>query len=107
MDFNTEVGWRIKMLRESRHYTREQLAELAEISAKFLGEIENGRKGCSARILYRIALALDVDADYLLTGRYAAAETGEFQHLVSRFQPEQKDRVEKLLEIVYEMCDRT
>ena len=39
------AGIRIRFLREERHYTREYLAEMADISPKFLYEIESGQKG--------------------------------------------------------------
>ena len=36
------------------------LAELADISPRFLYEIETGRKGFSAEVYYKIGQALDV-----------------------------------------------
>ena len=39
-DFYAKAGQRIRNLREVNRYTREKLAELAEISPKFLYEIE-------------------------------------------------------------------
>ena len=42
-----DAGNRIRYLRERQHYTREQLAEMADISPKFLYEIESGQEsGC-------------------------------------------------------------
>ena len=45
-EFNIQIGKRIKKLRLQREYTREYLAECADISAKFLYEVEAGKKGC-------------------------------------------------------------
>lgn len=42
------VGERIRELREVQNYTREAFAEKIDISAKFLYEIETGKKGFSA-----------------------------------------------------------
>ena len=56
-DFYAKAGQRIRNLREVNRYTREKLAELAEISPKFLYEIEVGAKGFSADTLSRIASA--------------------------------------------------
>ncbi len=39
-----DAGNRIRYLREKQHYTREQLAEMADISPKFLYEIESGQR---------------------------------------------------------------
>lgn len=43
-EFNIQIGKRIKKLRLQRKYTREYLAECADISAKFLYEVETGKK---------------------------------------------------------------
>ncbi len=51
---NIEVGARIRELREIQNYTREGLAEKVDISAKFLYEIEMGKKGFSADTLLKI-----------------------------------------------------
>lgn len=106
MNFYTEAGSRIRILRELNHYSREQFAELVEISPKFLYEIETGRKGFSALTLYKIADALSVSSDYILTGKNESIGVDELQYLIGRFEPEQKGNVEKLLSIVFEMCER-
>lgn len=64
-----EAGKRIRKTRVMRGYTRKYLAEQADISSKFLYEIENGKKGFSAHVLYNLCNALGVDCDYILTGR--------------------------------------
>lgn len=61
-----DAGNRIRYLREKQHYTREQLAEMADISPKFLYEIESGQKGFSADTLVRLSETLDTNADYIL-----------------------------------------
>ena len=63
-----EIGQRIRELREMRHYSREYFAEITDISATFVYEIEIGQKGCSAATLGKIAKALKVSSDYILFG---------------------------------------
>ncbi len=46
--FYNDAGARIRRIRELNRYTRDELAELANISPKFLYEIETGQKGFSA-----------------------------------------------------------
>ena len=46
-----EAGKRIRTIRKERGYSRNQLAEKAGISSKFLYEIEQGRKKFSAETL--------------------------------------------------------
>ena len=64
--FYSAVGSKIKQQRLERKITREQLARLADISDKFLYDIEVGNKGMSADTLYRIGIALGVSIDWLL-----------------------------------------
>jgi len=61
-----EIGSRIKEKRLELKWTREYLAREAQISDKFLYELELGRKGMSAETLYKISQALGVSADWLL-----------------------------------------
>ena len=58
-------------LRTDRRYTREQLAYLADISEKFLYEIEMNKKGFSAETLMKLSHALEVSMDYIMLGREA------------------------------------
>jgi len=69
MDIYIEAGRRIHTIRNMRGYTKKQLAALASISPKFLYEIENGKKGFSAQVLYNLSNALEVDCDYIMTGK--------------------------------------
>lgn len=67
-NLNTEIGIRIKRLRDEKRLTRERLAEKAEISTQFLADIEAGNKGMSAATLYKLSKSLCVSSDYLLFG---------------------------------------
>ena len=51
----TKIGTRIREIREEKNISRETLAAHAEISTKFLYEIENGKKGISAETLFKIS----------------------------------------------------
>lgn len=63
-----EAGLRIYQLRRTLGYTREELAEMADISVKFLYEVETGKKGFSAQTLLKLSMALSADCDYILKG---------------------------------------
>lgn len=64
----TDIGMRIRKCRECHKYTREQLAELADISPVFLQAVEHGKKGISINTLAMLAAALQVSTDYILFG---------------------------------------
>ena len=90
------LGFRVREMRKERGYTKEQLAEMAEISTGFLGDIESRKKGVSADTLSKLAAALRVSADYLLYGEekdcyllgqlIAAVDGKEQQYLESLFE---------------------
>lgn len=63
-----EVGRRIRLLRINKSLSREALAEEMNISARFLYDIEHGRKGFSAYTLKKLALALEVSCDTIIFG---------------------------------------
>jgi transcriptional regulator with XRE-family HTH domain len=55
------LGKRIRALRKVKGWTQEELGKQADISYKFLGEIERGVQNASFSILVKIAHALAVE----------------------------------------------
>ena len=66
---NIEVGRRIREVREDLKLTREQLAEVSEMTPRFLACVENGQSGVSLESLKKLSASLRVSTDYLLFGR--------------------------------------
>ncbi|MCM1127153.1 MAG: helix-turn-helix domain-containing protein [Lachnospiraceae bacterium] len=100
----SEIGLRIRTLREANSYTRDAFAEKIRISAKFLYEIEVGKKGFSVEILYKISKALSVSTDYLVTGEDSSKLSGATAKCLEFFSPEQLTHVEAILKSVQEIC---
>ena len=103
---NIEIGARIRELREIQNYTREGLAEKVDISAKFLYEIEMGKKGFSADTLCRISRALSVSCDYIMLGEdtgYGSKE--KIICVLEKLEPKQTSRIQDILRILSEMCE--
>ena len=65
----TAIGSRIRKQREYLGYTREQFAELLEVTPKFCSDIELGVKGMSVLTLCKISSTLLLTTDYILFGR--------------------------------------
>jgi len=55
-----DFGSRLKGLRTEKGMTQQQVGDQANISYKYLSEIENGSKNPSAVIIYRLSSALEV-----------------------------------------------
>lgn len=58
----------IKSVRCARRLSVKELSQKADISTKFLYDIEAGKRGVSYITLYKIASALNVTCDYLILG---------------------------------------
>ena len=99
-----EIGFRIMNLRLDRGYSRECLAELAGISSKFLFEIERRAKGFSATTLINLADALEVSPDYIMKGYIDLKFQGKIAEILGKFELKSVEKVEKLLNIAYELA---
>lgn len=98
---NVEIGKRVRVIRELQKKTREQLAEIAEISPQFLFEIETGRKSMKAQTIINLAKALGVTTDYILTGS-KDAPTSKILKNLEDLTPDTLSIAEKFLEIFTE-----
>jgi transcriptional regulator with XRE-family HTH domain len=103
-EFYKNAGMRIRELRELNHYTREKFAEFADISPKFLYEIETGQKGFSAETLSKISKVFQVSGDYLINGTENETDN-EWSESVRMFPEPKREKVADLLKIVYELTD--
>lgn len=75
---NQEIGYRVKKLREAQRFSREKLAEAAEISPRFLYDIEYGIKEMGTGTLLRICNALYTSPNCILLGE----NEGELEKLL-------------------------
>ena len=105
--FKREIGKRIRQIREEKEITRDQLAASAEITTKFLYELENGKKGLSATTLLKIANALSCSCDYILLG--AERVDGSYgmesydTQLLKGFNEKQCKTISKMLQLLLEL----
>ena len=101
-----KVGNRIRELREMHNYTREGMAEMVEISPKFLYEIESGKKGFSSEILCKIARTLTVSCDYIMYGEEQNLKSSEKMYcILKQLESEQAIKIQFILKILIEICD--
>lgn len=55
------IGKKIKLLRQERGLSQEQLAEKANISDRFIRVIEDGNRNYSLKVLNQVLQALDLN----------------------------------------------
>ncbi len=96
---NKSIGNRVRTVREERGYTREQLAEYADVSADFLWKVETGRSSMNAQNLGKIAVALDVSTDYLVLGKLPYKENAKVNTMLSVLPNEIQKQVEKMITV--------
>ena len=60
------VGQQIRLCRKQAHLSQEELAEKADLSYKYVGEVERGLVNISLDSLMRLAKALKVKAHTLI-----------------------------------------
>ena len=86
----------IKELRVRRGYSVSELAEAADISTKFLYNIETGKAGFSAKVLFDIANALNVSCDFILTGN-VENEISTIVETIKQFDETEMRYLERIL----------
>ncbi len=68
MNVETQLGMRIKYLRNQKKMSIEELALESSISANYLCELENGKRNPSLNVLDKIAKGLGISMSSLLEG---------------------------------------
>lgn len=98
--FLKDMGHRISMQRKRLGYTQEQVAELADISPQLLSNAENGTRAISSDKLYRISKALNVSADYLLTGESTDKDKSILLEKIENADSNQLQAIESICDII-------
>ncbi len=63
-----EMGQRIMVRRKSLHMTQEALAEKLSVSTQMISNLELGKKAIRPENLIKVCDALELSADFVLTG---------------------------------------
>jgi transcriptional regulator with XRE-family HTH domain len=77
---------RLRQLRRERDWSQGQLANRAEIDTQRISKYERGISSPPLEVLVRIARALDVSLDYLLTGKSSKNEKLKNAKLIERIE---------------------
>ena len=94
---NVEIGGRIRKSREALGYSREALAEKADLASSFLGTIELGLGSFTADSLVKLCRALGVSADYILFGKEEQGDFSTIHAMLSGLDAEYLPYVEEML----------
>jgi len=102
--FLAEMGKRIQERRKTLRLSQEELAEMADISKQTVSRAENARRELGAGNLAKIAKALEVSSDYLLTGEHTASDVQLINQKAANLTHRQYSYLEDLTKKFIEMC---
>jgi len=83
MEYNAQVGRRIRSSRELMGLSRERFAELCDISDSFLADVERGKKSLTVKTLNKICVAANLSADYIVLGAAPEGVTDKAAALIA------------------------
>jgi transcriptional regulator with XRE-family HTH domain len=99
----TPLGEKIRNLRKQKGYTLDKLAELSASSKSYIWELENkDPPRPSADKIAKIAAALGVTADYLITDvvEIEDATDAAFFRKYRSMEPTTKDKIRRMLDLL-------
>ena len=91
-DFNLIVGLRIREIRESMHLSREKFSEKCDLS-----DIERGKKSLTSKTIYKICIACNISADYILLGHKEGFDKDVGIEILNSFNGDQLQHIINIL----------
>lgn len=96
--FLQEVGQRIIERRKKLGITQETLAEISDVTTQFVSYAESGKRAMRPENLLKIANALGVSTDYLLTGNIVDKDLLLLSEKLSKLTPSQVKIIENIID---------
>jgi XRE family aerobic/anaerobic benzoate catabolism transcriptional regulator len=92
-DFLAHLGWRVREYREQRGMARKVLSRAAEVSERYLAQLEAGEGNASVILLRRVARALGVRLPDLLDSSEPVAEHRLIRRFLDSLPPKRLEEV--------------
>ncbi len=99
----TPLGDKIRTLRKKKGYTLDKLAELAESSKSYIWQLENDSPPRpSADKIAKIAIALGVTPDYLITESVQVEDATDtaFFRKYQTMDPGTKEKIRRMMDLI-------
>ncbi|WWR21060.1 helix-turn-helix transcriptional regulator [Lachnospiraceae bacterium JLR.KK009] len=93
-----EMGQRIMERRKKLGLTQEALAEMSGLTTQFVSYAESGKRGMRPENLMKVAAALGVSTDYLLTGDIIDKDKLLLSDKLDKLTPQQVRIVENVVD---------
>lgn len=101
-----EMGSRIMERRKKLGLTQEALAEMSELTTQFVSYAESGKRGMRPENLMKVAAALGVSTDYLLTGDIIDKDKLLLSEKLDKLTPQQVRIVENVIDECIELYSK-
>ncbi len=96
--FLKEIGIRITERRKKLGLTQESLAEKGDLTTQFVSYAESGKRAMRPENLLKLSSALEVSADYLLTGDIVEKDYLIISEKLRTFSPSQIRIIEAIID---------
>ena len=93
-----EIGQRIIERRKKLGLTQEALAEKGDMTTQFVSYAESGKRAMRPENLKKISIALEVSADYLLTGDLVDKDFLILSDKMRKLSPSQLRIIENIID---------
>lgn len=93
-----DIGNRITELRKRPGWTQEELAEKADLTPQFVSYAEAGKRAMRPENLLKLSKALNVSADYLLTGEIVDKDLLILSDKIKQLTPSQIRIIENIVD---------
>ena len=93
-----DIGNRITELRKRLGWTQEELAEKADLTPQFVSYAESGKRAMRPENLLKLSKALNVSAEYLLTGEIIDKDLLILSDKIKQLAPSQIRIIENIVD---------
>ena len=93
-----EIGNRLTARRQGLGWTQEELAEKADLTPQFVSYAESGKRAMRPENLLKLSKALNVSADYLLTGDIVEKDMLILSDKMKNLTPSQVRIIENIID---------
>lgn len=99
------IGSRLRKAREARKLTREQLAEMVDLTDNYIGMLERGERMPRLATFMDIIEALEVTADAILcdvVNYVSSSRLAEYDRKIESLSKKEREKLFKVLDVLLE-----
>jgi len=99
-DFLEKLGRRVRHFRTEKRLTQEGVAELCELSAKYISDLERGKANVTVIVLDKVAASLGIMATDLMANEHEAERASLVKEITQFLETADDAKVRNLYRIM-------